>query len=160
MALFCLILGGFCLIFSINTDFFFSVWMFVPAVFLILLAFEVIYRYELTVFTYILGENALIIIKKSGKKEKCVCNLPLNTALAITRLPKRKMRKKLEKEHGKIAARYNFAQTASPKHAYSVLFWVDNRVAEVIFEPSEEMVMAICPHIHEHEKIDFLWDTP
>ncbi len=160
MALFCLIFGGFGVFFAVNTDFCFSIWCLMPALFLIMLGFEVVYRYELTVFTYILGENDLIILKKAGKKEECVCHLPLHTALVMEKLPKRKMRRKWKKEYGKIAIRYNFSQTACPKNAYSVLFSYENKIAEIMFEPNENMVMAMQYHIREKENFDFLQDTP
>ncbi len=103
-----------------------------------------LWRYEITHFLYHFDGRRFFVYKTVGKKRQCVCNLEMQDALAIVQFPrKRKARRAMEKIYGKVDVFYNFSQTMRPKQAYVLLFLWNGRITEIIFEPSEEMVLAL-----------------
>lgn len=155
VSLVCMLLGGLGLVFSVTSDMRYSLLVQMVSLFLFVISFEFFYRYEMTVFTYILDEKDFVIIKEIGRKKTCVCNLAMSTALAITKTPKKKKeRRALEEMHGKIGIRYNLAQVMRPKRPYSILFSFNGKVAEVVFEPSDMMVDALKDRIAGNEEAD------
>lgn len=155
VSLVCMLLGGIGLVFSVTSDIRYALLVQTVSLFLFVLSFEFFYRYEMTVFTYIFDERNFVVIKTVGKRKTSVCNLSMSTALCLTETPKKQTRKALEKEYGKITIRYNHAQVMRPKHPYSILFSFNDTVAEIVFEPSDEMVFALKKRIAENEAMDF-----
>ena len=153
------LLGGAGLVFSVTAELESALYVQLISLFLFVLGFEFLYRYEMTTFVYILDEKDFVIIKEVGKKKTCVCNLSMRTALSIHPTSKRKKDKKsLEKTYGRTEIRYNHTQAMCSKQKYSILFSFNDKVAEIIFEPSEQMVSAIQKRIAENEDIDFVFD--
>lgn len=145
------LIGGAGLVFSVTTAGRFSLYFQLISLFLFVIGFEFLYRYEMTTFVYMIDDNNFVIIKEVGKKKTCVCNLAMCTAIAILQTPKKKKDKKaMEKAHGRVSIRYNHAQTMHPRHPYSLLFDFNDRVAEIVFEPSEQMIAALQARIAEN----------
>ncbi len=152
VSLICMLLGGMGLVFSVTADMSYSLLVQMLSLFLFVISFEFFYRYEMTTFTYILDEKNFVVIKEVGKKKTCVCNLAMSTALAVLETPKKSAeRKSMEAEYGRIGIRYNHAQVMRPKHPYSVLFSFNDKIAEIVFEPSDMMVMMLKSRIAENE---------
>jgi len=152
VSLICMLLGGAGLIFSVTSDFRYSLLVQMAALFLFVLSFEFFYRYEMTTYIYILDEKDFVVIKEVGKKRTSVCNLAMSTAIAITRTPKKKKEKRaLEQAYGSIGIRYNLSQVMRPEHPYSVLFSFNGKVAEIVFEPDDMMADALKSRIAEND---------
>ena len=155
VSLFCMLFGGMGLVFSVTADIRYALLVQMVSLFLFVISFEFFYRYEMTTFTYIVDEKNFVIIKTVGKKQTCVCNLALCTALAIQQTPKKaKERKAIEEAYGRIGIRYNHAQTMRPKHPYSILFSFNDKIAEIIFEPSDQMADMLMDQIEENRNFE------
>ena len=150
-----MLLGGMGLAFSVTASFRYSLLVQMISLFLFILSFEFFYRYEMTTYLYAFDENDFVVIKSVGKKKTYVCNLAMSTAVEITRTPKKqKACLALEEKHGKIGIRYNLTQTMRPENPYSILFFFNGKVAEIVFEPDEAMVNALAARISENESSD------
>ena len=57
----------------------------------------------------------------------------------------------MEEKYGRIGIRYNHAQVMRPKHPYSVLFSFNDKIAEIVFEPSDMMVSMLKCRIAEND---------
>ena len=150
-----MLLGGAGLAFSVTAAFRYSLLAQMISLFLFILSFEFFYRYEMTTYLYAVDENDFVVIKSVGKKKTYVCNLAMSTAVAITQTPKRRSaRRFLEEKHGKIGIRYNLTQTMRPQNPYSILFFFNDKVAEIVFESNEAMVNVLKARISENEMSD------
>jgi hypothetical protein len=117
------------------------------------------FRNELESRFIILDEKDFVIIKEVGKKKTCVCNLSMRTALSIHPTPKKKKDKNaIEKTYGKVGICYNYTQAMCSKQKYSILFSFNDKVAEIIFEPSAPMISALQKRIAENDDVDFVFD--
>ncbi len=144
--------GGVGLIASVTAQIRYAVLIQMVALFLFILGFEFFYRYEMTVFVYLLEGDDFLIIRKVGKKEQYVCNLAMSTALSLIPTPRgRAARRILKAEYGTIPIRYNHAQTMRPSRPYSALFDFNGRVAEIVFEPDDAMITTMNSRISENE---------
>ena len=149
----CLMLfGGAGLIASVTLTMRYAMLFQMAALFLFIFSFEFFYRYEMTTFIYEMDGKDFVIVREVGKNKKIVCNLSMSTALLLLPTPKdREARLMVEKDCGKATIRYNHAQTMRPKKPYSVFFDFNGRVAEIIFEPNEAMILAMRECICENE---------
>lgn len=153
------LLGGVGLVFSVTAELGSTLYVQLISLFLFVLGFEFLYRYEMTTFVYILDEKDFVIIKEVGKKKTCVCNLSMRTALSIHPTPKKKKDKNaIEKTYGKVGICYNYTQAMCSKQKYSILFSFNDKVAEIIFEPSAPMIPALQKRIAENDDVDFVFD--
>lgn len=109
-----------------------------------LISFDLLYRYVLVTYTYIMEDGNFIVIKRTGRKEVCVCNLVMNMSIALVKTPKTGAEKaEFAKRFGKMRVRYNFCQVINPQNAYSYLLVFGEGTAEIVFQPNEEMLAAI-----------------
>ena len=151
-----MILGGMGLAFSVTAELRYSLFVQLISLFLFILSFEFFYRYEMTTYSYVFDEKDFIVIKSVGKKQTYVCNLSMSTALAIVPTPKKnKERVALEKQYGKIGIRYNLTQVMRPNSPYSILFFFNDKTAEIVFEPNDKMVNALKGRISENDTAEF-----
>ena len=110
------------------------------AVGIYIFSFEVLNRYHLTTYRYLITEEDFIITKRTGKRVQMVCCLSLSTLLGIEKKPKTKAEKKeLIRRYGKPPIRYNYCQSLLPKTAYCIFFDFNGRGAQIVFEGSEQM---------------------
>ncbi len=159
VSLICALIGGAGLIYSVSSEIQYALYFQLISLFLFVIGFEFLYRYEMTTFVYILDEKDFVIIKEVGKKKTCVCNLAMSTALSIHPTPKKKKAKKaLEETYGKIGIRYNHTQAMCAKHSYSILFSFNDKVAEIVFEPSDQMISELQKRIAENEDAELAFD--
>ena len=108
------------------------------------LSFELMFRYSYTTYTYTLEDGNFIVSRRTGQKRQTVCNVSMRTAIDIVKTPKTKEEKaSFEARFGRAKIRYNYSQIMMPKETYSYLFRFNGEIAEIVFEPSEEMVTAI-----------------
>lgn len=108
------------------------------------LSFELMFRFGYTTYTYTLEDGNFIVSRRTGQKRQTVCNVSMRTAIDIVKTPKTKEEKaSFEARFGRAKIRYNYSQIMMPKKTYSYLFRFNGEIAEIIFEPSEEMVTAI-----------------
>lgn len=150
-----MLLGGMGLTFSVTAELRYSLFVQLISLFLFILSFEFFYRYEMTTYLYVADGKDFIVIKTVGKKKTYVCNLAMSTAVAIMKTPKkRKDRLALEKQYGKIGIRYNLAQVMRPENPYSILFFFNDKVAEIVFEPDDAMVNALKQYIAANETFE------
>ncbi len=156
IAFFCILASELSVLFAILSRLDYALLIQIVALFLFFMGALTLLRYEFTTFTYLITKERFVVLKRIGKKETCVCNLDLTDAIAITKRPKKKTkRRKWEKEHGSVFVSYNFAQVVRPKHAYLLLFSFHGKTAEIFFEPSEAMATLLERQIAENEKSEF-----
>lgn len=152
VSLVCMLLGGMGLVFSVTANFRYSLLIQMVSLFLFVISFEFFYRYEMTTFAYIVDEKNFVVIKSVGKKQTCVCNLALSTAIAIRKTPKKKKeRREAQTLYGTVGIRYNHAQTLCPRQPYSIYFSFNDKIAEIVFEPSAQMAEAIADKIRQND---------
>lgn len=138
------IVAAACLCATVMLDVPYKVLYEVAAFLLCILSFELLLRYVLTVYTYSVEGRDFAVEKRTGKLSRYVCNLSLDTALALVKTPRKgEERKALENEYGRISIRYDFCQSLGRKGAYSLLFEFNGETAEVIFQPDEEMLSRL-----------------
>lgn len=114
------------------------------AVIVYIFSFELLNRYYLTSFCYVVDDKNFIITKRMGKRVQTVCNLSLTTLIDIEKAPQTKEEKQaFRKRFGLVPIRYNYCQSLQPKISYRIFFEFNGRTAEIAFEPSEEMVFCI-----------------
>ena len=105
-----------------------------------LFSFELLYRYVLITYTYIIDEGNFIVMKQTGKRQIYVCNLAMSTAIELVKTPKTKEEKAAFAERfGRVKIRYNYCQVITPKETYSYLFEFNGETVEIVFQPNEEM---------------------
>ena len=114
------------------------------AILIYIFSFELLNRYYLSTFRYVVDDKNFIITKRMGKRIQTVCSLSLSTLLAIEKTPKTKE----EKEEFRIQApkasiRYNYCQSIQPKISYRIFFEFNGKIASVEFEPDEAMVLYL-----------------
>lgn len=109
------------------------------------LSFELLFRYVFTEFTYIIDEEGnFIVMKRTGRQIMYACNVSLTTALAVVKTPKTKaQRMEFAEKFGRVKIRYNYCQILRPKDAYSYLFEFNGQMAEVVFQPNDEMLAVL-----------------
>ena len=119
------------------------------AVMAYVVSFEILNRYYFSTYSYCVEEKDFIIRKTTGKRTQMVCNLSLSTMIAIEKNPKTKQEKReLEKKYGKITIHYNYCQSFFPKTSYVILFEFNGQIAQIAFEPNEEMVLYLNAILH------------
>ena len=107
-------------------------------------SFELLNRYHLTSFCYIVDNEDFIITKRMGKRVQTVCSLSLSTLLDIEKAPRTKREKEaFRNRFGRSPIRYNYCQSLQPKTSYRIFFEFNGKTAEIAFEPSKEMVIYI-----------------
>ncbi len=154
LALCALVGGALGLLFAITSEQYFSTWFFMPAVFIFLMGFEILFRYEWTSFIYEIHENELTVWKKTGKKTECVCLISVDTILAIVPKSDRKKRKSLQKEYGKPDAWYNFTQTVHAKKTYLIFVFYEKGIRKIVLEPNEAFLshlQMVTSQVQENE---------
>lgn len=115
-------------------------------------SFELLFRFVMTEFTYRIEDDNFIVIKRTGKKRICVCNISMKTAAALIRTPKTKEEKTTFAERfGRVKIRYNYCQVINPGSPYSYLFDFNGELAEIVFEPNDEMRQYIEAQIESEE---------
>lgn len=109
-----------------------------------LFSFELLYRFVLTTYTYIIEDGNFIVMKQTGKRKMYACNLAMSTAIALVKTPKTGEEKAAFAERfGRVKIRYNYSQVIVPKETYSYLFEFNGETAEIVFQPNEEMTAMI-----------------
>lgn len=107
-------------------------------------SFELLNRYHLSSYCYTIDEKDFIITKRMGKRTQTVCCLSLSTLLAIEKTPKTKKQKEAFLAVApKASYRYNYCQSLLPDVSYTVFFEFNGKVAAVVFEPNEAMVLHL-----------------
>lgn len=107
-------------------------------------SFELLNRYYLSSFRYVVDDKNFIITKRMGKRTQTVCSLSLSTLLAIEKTPKTKEEKEEFRLHSpKASIRYNYCQSMQPKISYRIFFEFNDKIASVEFEPDEAMVLYL-----------------
>ena len=110
------------------------------AVFIYIFSFELLNRYHLTTYRYMITEEDFIITKRLGKRVQTVCCLSLSTMIGIEKTPKTKEEKAaFVNRYGKPPIRYNYCQSLAPKTSYCILFDFNGRCAQIVFEGDERM---------------------
>ena len=118
-------------------------------------SFELLNRYYLTSFCYAVDDENFMITKRLGKRVQTVCNLSLETLLAIEKSPQTKEEKEsFRKRFGRSPIRYNYCQSLQPKTSYRIFFEFNGRTAEIAFEPNEEMVLCLREKIRSKKESD------
>ena len=129
------------------------------AVGIYIFSFELLNRYHLTTYRYLITEEDFIITKRMGKRVQTVCCLSLSTMIGIEKNPKTKAEKAdLLLRYGKTPIRYNYCQSLAPKTAYCILFDFNGRNAQIVFEGSEQMAQYLKQYLcsKEESKNDLL----
>lgn len=125
------------------------------AVAVYIFSFEVLNRYYLTTFRYMVTEEDFIITKRLGKRVQTVCCLSLSTLTGVERTPKTKEEKAaFVQRYGKPPIRYHYCQSLAPKVSYCVLFDFNGRTAQIVFEPNEQMVRYLQQYICAKKETD------
>jgi len=103
-------------------------------------------RYSLCEFKYVLNptNTEFSIIKKQGGKSKTMCNISLETGIAI--VPKLKV-SELEKIYGTIKRRFNYCVNIFPIDSYYYVFKFNDGTHVIEFEPDEDFVNAFIKYI-------------
>ena len=123
------------------------------AVFIYAFSFELLNRYHLTTFRYMVTEEDFIITKRMGKRVQTVCCLSLSTLIGIEKTPKTKEEKEaFVRRYGKPTIRYNYCQSLSPKLSYCILFDFNGRLTQIVFEGSEKMAQYLNAYIRSREE--------
>ena len=129
------------------------------AVGIYIFSFELLNRYHLTTYRYLVTEEDFIITKRTGKRVQTVCCLSLSTMLGVEKTPKTKEEKAAFAEcYGKPPIRYNYCQSLAPETSYCILFDFNGRCAQIVFEGNEEMAQHLQEYLRtkkESEK-DFI----
>lgn len=116
-------------------------------------SFELLFRYVFTEYTYIIDEGNFIVMKRTGRKQMCACNVSMSTALAILETPKTKeQRMAFAGTYGRVKIRYNYCQVIRPKKTYSYIFEFNGDIAEIVFQPDEAMLALIREAIDRKEQ--------
>lgn len=124
------------------------------AVGIYIFSFEVLNRYHLTTYRYLITEEDFIITKRMGKRVQTVCCLSLSTMLGIEKKPKTKLEKAdFMRRYGKMPIRYNYCQSLMPKTAYCILFDFNGKCAQIVFEGSEQMVQYLLQYLCSKEEL-------
>lgn len=111
---------------------------------LLIVGFELLFRYAMTTYTYLLEENSFAVLKTFGNKQTYVCNLDLQTGEALIPTPRTKEEKEAAvTQFGTATVRYSYCQVIFPKGTYSYRFEFNGKSAEIIFQPSETFVAAM-----------------
>ncbi len=115
-------------------------------------SFELLNRYHLTTFRYMVTEEDFIITKRLGRRVQTVCCLSLSTLIGIEKTPKTKEeREAYKRRRGTPSIRYNYCQSLSPKLSYCILFDFNGRLTQIVFEGSEEMAQYLDAYIRSRE---------
>jgi hypothetical protein len=124
------------------------------AVGIYIFSFEVLNRYHLTTYRYLITEEDFIITKRMGKRVQTVCCLSLSTLIGIEKKPKTKAEKtEFIRRYGKTPIRYNYCQSLMPKKAYCILFDFNGRCAQIIFEGSEQMEQYLKQYLRSKNEL-------
>lgn len=154
----CMILGCL-LIATIFLDVPYKVIFEVIALIFYVLSFELMFRYGYTTFTYTLEDGNFIVSKRTGQKRQTVCNVSMRTAVDLVKTPKTKEEKDaFSSRFGRVKIRYNYCQIMMPKESYSYLFRFNGELAEIIFEPNDEMIDAIRAALQAESEEDDAFD--
>lgn len=128
------LLGG-----TISLDLPYKVLFEVAAFLLCVLTLEMFIRYVLTEYSYSIEGDDFIVMKRVGRRTQYVCNLSLRTAIGLFETRSLQKEKAEESDYGHIQIRYDFCQTIRKSGAYSLLFEFNDKIAEIKFQPNEEM---------------------
>lgn len=116
-------------------------------------SFELLNRYHLTTFRYMVTEEDFIITKRIGKRVQTVCCLSLSTLIGIEKKPKTKEEKEaFFRRYGKPVVRYNYCQSLSPELSYCILFDFNGRLTQIVFEGNEAMAQYLNAYIRSREE--------
>ena len=111
-------------------------------------SFELLSRYHLTTFRYMVTEEDFIITKRLGKRVQTVCCLSLSTMIGIEKTPKTKEEKAaFLNRYGKPPIRYNYCQSLMPKTSYCILFDFNGKSAQIVFEGNDRMAQHLRAYI-------------
>ncbi len=114
------------------------------AVCIYIFSFELLNRYHLTTYRYLVTEEDFIITKRLGKRTQTVCCLSLSTMIGIEKTPKTKAeRAAFDRRYGKPPIRYNYCQSLAPETSYRILFDFNGRCAQIVFEGNERMAQYL-----------------
>ncbi len=114
------------------------------AVGIYIFSFELLNRYHLTTYRYLVTEEDFIITKRMGKRVQTVCSLSLSTMIGVEKTPKTKEEKAaFVQRYGKPPIRYNYCQSLAPKTSYCILFDFNGRCAQIVFEGNEPMAQHL-----------------
>ena len=117
-------------------------------------SFEVLNRYHLTTYRYLITEEDFIITKRTGKRVQTVCCLSLSTMIGIEEKPRTKAEKAdFIRRYGKTPIRYNYCQSLMPKKACCILFDFNGRGAQIVFEGSEQMAQYLKQYLCSKEEL-------
>ena len=123
------------------------------AVLIYAFSFELLNRYHLTTFRYMITEEDFIITKRTGKRVQTVCCLSLSTLVSIEKTPKTKQEKEAYlRRYGKPVIHYNYCQSLWPKRSYCILFDFNGRLTQIVFEGSEAMAQYLTAYIRSREE--------
>ncbi len=142
-ALLAALFGAFLMFFSLSLAWRWGLFLQMLSLFLFVLSFEVLYRYELITYTYLADDRDFVILRRVGKKTRTVCGLSMADAVSLVKTPKKK------RGLPKGAVRYNFTASMRAKAPYSILFEDGDRLFEIVFEPNEEMCAFLRARIGE-----------
>ncbi len=118
-------------------------------------SFELLNRYYLTSFRYVIDDKNFIITKRMGKRVQTVCNLSLSTLIDIEKTPQTKEEKEaFRNRFRRSPIRYNYCQSLQPKTSYRIFFEFNGKVAEIAFEPNEAMVLCIREKIRSKKETE------
>ena len=118
------------------------------AILIYIFSFELLNRYHLTTFRYMVTQEDFIITKRFGKRVQKVCCLSLSTLKDIEKHPKTKEEKAaFAKRFGRPAIRYNYCQSLVPASAYSIFFDFNGKTTQIVFEASDAMAQYLKQYI-------------
>ena len=116
-------------------------------------SFELLSRYHLTTFRYMVTEEDFIITKRLGKRVQTVCCLSLSTLIGIEKTPRTKAEKKAFVQcYGRPPIRYNYCQSLMPKTSYCILFDFNGRSAQIVFEGNDLMAQHLALYIRSRKE--------
>jgi hypothetical protein len=125
------------------------------AVFIYAFSFELLNRYHLTTYRYMVTADDFIITKRTGKRVQTVCCLSLSTLIGIDKKPKTKAEKEaFFRRYGKPAIHYNYCQSLSPEVSYCILFDFNGRLTQIVFEGNEAMAQYLNAYIRSREELN------
>ena len=123
------------------------------AILIYVFSFELLNRYHLTTFRYMVTEEDFVITKRMGKRVQTVCCLSLSTLIGIEKKPKTKEEKEaFFRRYGKPVIRYNYCQSLAPRSSYCILFDFNGKLTQIVFEANEPMVQYLNAYIRSKEE--------
>ena len=103
-------------------------------------AIQVTTRFIMCGYIYILDKTDFIIVRASGAKSVRVCDINLETAIAIIEPEKNKKTADVEKQFGRKTIKMNFCQNLFSDKIYSYIFEYDGKKSLIRFEGDENFI--------------------